>query len=73
MSACAGGGRLPLHIAVDRENPSVDVVRSIIRGYPGAYVCFSFQNNPFLLYGIITIVLTLQCLLQCLLLRRGSE
>lgn len=30
-----GGGRLPLHIAVDRNNPSVEVVRAVIRGYPG--------------------------------------
>ena len=32
---CVGGGRLPLHIAVDRNNPSVEVVRAVIRAYPG--------------------------------------
>ena len=35
---CTGGGRLPLHIAVDRNNPSVEVVRAVIRGYPGTYM-----------------------------------
>ncbi|CAE7625683.1 invs-b, partial [Symbiodinium microadriaticum] len=34
----AGGGRLPIHIAVDRNNPSIEVVRLLISTYPDGAV-----------------------------------
>ena len=31
-----GGGRLPLHIALDRQTPSLSVVRLLVRANPAA-------------------------------------
>ena len=31
-----GAGRLPLHVALDRQNPSLEVVQLLVRAHPAA-------------------------------------